>query len=33
MAAGSPHLDVDLEVTKDEVRLLRLPVIDLRFRR
>jgi hypothetical protein len=33
VAAGSTHLDVDLEVTKDEVHVLRLPVIDLRFRK
>ena len=32
-AMGRSHLDVKLEVTKDEVRLLRPPFIDLRFAR
>jgi hypothetical protein len=33
LALGGSHLDVALEVTKDEVHLLRLPLIDLRFPR
>ncbi|MDP1830030.1 MAG: hypothetical protein Q8L48_42600 [Archangium sp.] len=33
LALGRSHLDVELEVTREEVHLLRLPLIDLRFAR
>lgn len=33
LALGRAHLEVELEVTKEEVHLLHLPLIDLRFTR
>ena len=33
LSLGKPYLDVELEVTQDEVHLVKLPLIDLRFAR